>query len=485
MPSGPDALAPEKLPSTAELGTGDRVLAEIDHDGFLFAAHPADKALFNRRPESLPHQRSELQVVLEGGRVCVRKRFRSGAGRDGVSGWFWGRLAQPFYTEAAALIRLRGCPGVPILRSIDVKQQTVTMDYVEGATLRQLVGDAGHPVHDQDIERDPELRRLTPAERDAREARLYRTVLDGRYNGEIGELIRTINNKGVLLFDIKLGNVSVGASSGRLYWLDYESATLTPSPGEDEQRDLQFSLLNQWFGTEFWTRERIRQIKADPDSPEFPGDRYSPVDLGWLGQIGDMTDPERGEARWHWLLNQQTEWTGKRVLDLGANNSVYAVRMLQAGAAEVHCVEMNPNMYRQAQLVRSVTEQLEGRPLPICLHASDMKSFLLENDFPDGYFDVAMALCSIYYQSEDDIRACMAVIRRIAKECWLQANIVTHMESDEGLGDRSSVEFLRKQMEEAGFTDVTVIAPRGYRRPLLIGRKPVGVQAAERRAAAV
>lgn len=37
--------------------------------------------------------------------------------------------------------------------------------------------------------------------------------------------------------------------------------------------------------------------------------------------------------------------------------------MIQAGAGELHCVEMNPNMFRQAQLVRSVTEQLEGRTL--------------------------------------------------------------------------------------------------------------------------
>ena len=71
----PDAVTPVEIPSVAELGPGDRVLAEIDQDGFAFAEHPADEPFFNRRTEKFPRLRYRLHVVLYRGRVCVRKQF--------------------------------------------------------------------------------------------------------------------------------------------------------------------------------------------------------------------------------------------------------------------------------------------------------------------------------------------------------------------------------------------------------------------------
>src|SRR4051812_28147256 len=52
LPEGPplaDALPPAAVPSVGRSSSEDRVLAEIDQDGFTFAKDPLDAPFFNRR----------------------------------------------------------------------------------------------------------------------------------------------------------------------------------------------------------------------------------------------------------------------------------------------------------------------------------------------------------------------------------------------------------------------------------------------------
>jgi hypothetical protein len=67
---------------------------------------------------------------------------------------------------------------------------------------------------------------------------------------------------------------------------------------------------------------------------------------------------------------------------------------------------------------------------------------------------------------------CLRIIARISGECWLQGNTWTKRESDE-CKEKATPEFLARQLRDAGFLDVTVITPKRYHRPLLIGRKPL------------
>jgi SAM-dependent methyltransferase len=233
-------------------------------------------------------------------------------------------------------------------------------------------------------------------------------------------------------------------------------------------------LVNRWFDLGLVTRERVREYKwAGSD-----GNVYSPVDLGELGWIGDISDVERGEGRWQWLLRDLANWEGKKILDLGANNCLYAIRALQRGAEEVHCVEIDADTCEAARLLKQAVEQTDSNTLNIHIHHSDIHSFLINANFPRDHFDITMALCSIYYLSREEISECMKIISRISKECWLQGNSETERE-DADLFKRASREFLEGQLRHAGFSDVTVIAPdcyrkkpRQYYRPLLIGKKP-------------
>jgi hypothetical protein len=94
-----------------------------------------------------------------------------------------------------------------------------------------------------------------------------------------------------------------------------------------------------------------------------------------------------------------------------------------------------------------------------------MLDFLTEDWGP---FDVVTAFCSLYCVEEEWM---VRLVRRAAETApvmVLQAN----MPKDGKAHDpRASSEFLENLLKANGYPDVTVIAPQGYARPLLVGRR--------------
>src|SRR5438552_9817071 len=141
-PSIDDALRAEQIPSVGAGDREDRVLAEIDQDGFAFAADALDESFFNRRLRRKPRQMNLIDIVLIEGHVCIRKRIRElrlGARRWGnrpvpAKEWayrgLWASLGLYFYSEAAALLRMSDLPFVPKLRCIDFADRALYLDYV-------------------------------------------------------------------------------------------------------------------------------------------------------------------------------------------------------------------------------------------------------------------------------------------------------------------------------------------------------------------
>jgi hypothetical protein len=258
-PATEDELPPSAVPSLAA-GSRRRVLGEIDHDGFVFAADPADAALFERRLVRHPRNHNQLDVVLHDGRVCVRKRFRSG--RFGVRRWgarrvplldwvrrsLWVAARLYLYNEAAALLRLRDLPFVPRLRAIDLGDRALYIDYVQGQSLRHRAALAGAPVHDVDLAAAAEdLGHLTGRELQRREVALLDATRPGDYRSEIAAMSRQINDRGVAPLDIKLGNFIRGAASGTLYWIDFEVSRLATQPRWAADLVVQRELLDYLF----------------------------------------------------------------------------------------------------------------------------------------------------------------------------------------------------------------------------------------------
>jgi hypothetical protein len=257
-----DTLPASAIPSLAKSGLlEDRVLAEIDHDGFAFAADPADKAFFNRREERHARHHNLLDIVLLDGRVCVRKRFRRA--RFGVKRWggkqvpfrhwamrcFWVATGLFFYNEAAALLRLRDLPFVPKLRRIDIAGQALFVDYLGGESLRHKAASTGQAVHDLDLalSNGGGLSHLTGREMERREVTLYDSTNPGDYRGEIASMSQQINDRGVAPLDIKLGNFIRGSASGQLYWIDFEISRIASQPRWMADLLLERELLDYLF----------------------------------------------------------------------------------------------------------------------------------------------------------------------------------------------------------------------------------------------
>ena len=241
----PDGLRPQDLPSTKALGEIDRVVAEIDQDGYAFASHGADAEIFNRRSEKVTRLRYGMAIVLRCGEVVVEKRFTRGSWYGlSLGHYLFGQLHIPFFNEAAALIRLRRVPGVPRLRQVDLRRHTLYMDYVHGETLQKTVAERGAKILDADGAGYGSLDEHT---RDAREIEAFFPERE-KYRAPIAGLFASILSAGVAPLDVKLGNVLVGARTGHLHWLDFEIAHLAGLPGHADAAALARERVERWFG---------------------------------------------------------------------------------------------------------------------------------------------------------------------------------------------------------------------------------------------
>jgi hypothetical protein len=261
-PPAKDALPPQTVPSLADGGRPDRVLARLDQDGFAFATDPRDAALFPGRPQELPRKRYRLEIVLHGGAVCVRKQFVRQSLRTGARNWWWNLWGLPFYTEAAALLRLSGCPGVPQVRAIDLATRTIWMDYVQGTNLTHHLAEGGAVLHDLDLSTHPVLRGLPPEQRVERERELFAATLGARCKPLIRELVLAMNARGVAVLDAKPGNVLLGERSGSVYWVDFERAHLRCFPGWRNGLHEQYRALSHSFGMDLESPPEAREFSA-------------------------------------------------------------------------------------------------------------------------------------------------------------------------------------------------------------------------------
>jgi tRNA A-37 threonylcarbamoyl transferase component Bud32 len=227
----PDILNPWMIPSVTVRGLGDRVLAEVDQDGFLFATDVIDLPFFDRRTAKMPRHRSRIDVVLRGSAVLLRKQHLAPA-RYPVRERVRRRVGLDFYTEVVALARLQGLPCVPQLREFQPRSHTLFTDFIWGENLRHRLAATANPVFNVDINADPVLRRLTDDERVHREFMLWSVLPEAAaWRAALGETMAAIHQRGVAHRDIHLANVMVGALTGLPYWVDFEGADLRVGAG--------------------------------------------------------------------------------------------------------------------------------------------------------------------------------------------------------------------------------------------------------------
>ena len=228
-------------------------------------------------------------------------------------------------------------------------------------------------------------------------------------------------------------------------------------------RDADRRAFNRRFGTSLLTEASARAELQAHKSRVPQGYRdYAPIDFGAGLTIGRIASTDSGTGRWEFLNRRIVAplVQGKRVLDLGSNNGSLPLMMLRAGAREVVGIEYTPAIADFARLNARILSWRDVRPYRIDIVTGDMRLFLTEDL---GGFDVITAFCSLYYLPEDDMARIVEKAAMMNAVLILQAN-----DAVEGLPGTAGV--LHRLMNDHGYHNVTIHAPDGYLRPLLVGQ---------------
>ena len=204
-----DTLSSCLIPSVVQGDWADRVVAEIDQDGFLIAADERDAAFFGANQSRHPRRYNRLQIVLRGRRIYLRKSFITAWRPNNKMAAILDPLRWSFYLEAAALLRLRGVSGVPPIRRIEARNGAFEMDYIWGRDLRQILS-AGRNIDDEEIDRS------------------FDTLLasDHEISRQVNAVLSGMVERGVTYRDVTPANTVIAECSQRVHIVDFQDALL-------------------------------------------------------------------------------------------------------------------------------------------------------------------------------------------------------------------------------------------------------------------
>jgi putative peptidoglycan lipid II flippase len=438
-------------------------LADIDQDGFLSSRVAVLRDVPTVSADRFaPRTRFELTVVDLSGVLGVKKCFKGDV--------------PAFVAELKASHDLRraGCRVPPIL-DVDFQELTITFEYLPGPVLREELAKHGAVVRDRDVATHPSYGKLPPRKQHAVRVEEGKAVLGRVIAAETVESLfaelKKIHAAGYVLHDIKFGNVILEESSGEPYFIDFDRARAYPQLNPLAfrfLRDRDYVKFNQLFGTQKLHYRRAREISKR--SGRGIGHSYAPIYIAGGLRFGRIWSADVGYGRWRYILRENLpSLTNARVLDLGANNGFNGIQMMRQGARQVVAVEIDDSAIAEGGLVQELFEWADNRSYDLTYVRESMKR-LPHLDL--GTFDIVTALCSIYYLDDDEIAMVVNHVGTIADTLVLQCNTDRNVErSDPHTYEKASVQYALGVLQRNGFPRTRVIAPRGYSRPLVIGRR--------------
>ena len=256
----------------------------------------------------------------------------------------------------------------------------------------------------------------------------------------------------------------VRTGDGSLRFADLSGARRYP-PGSLRflaSRDRDRVRFNARYGTGLMTEDRARQAIAERHAAVPEGCRnYAPIDFGGGLSVGRIAATDSSTGCWDFVTAAVVAPLvhGKRVLDLGSNNGSLPLMMARAGATRVRGIEATPALAEFARLNAQILAWRDIRDYDLQILTGDLRMFLTE---ALGTFDVVTAFCSLHSLPEAELAAIVRRAAAMGAVLILQAN-----EALEDLPARRDT--LGRLMRENGFPSLTVYAPHGFRRPLLVG----------------
>jgi tRNA A-37 threonylcarbamoyl transferase component Bud32 len=435
------------------------VLGHIDSDGRFWGPYGKIKSLKNiSKSAFVTRLRFPVDIVLVDSIVLVRKDFRGDKKR--------------FLKEWYILSVLGGHANVPAVHHVDEKRTVLYKNFIPGRTVRDTLFDAGAEILNVQTMQDPELAKLAQDERLkailARGTERLGRCFHEDFFEEMEVQLDKIHQQGVARLSLTFGNVVIDRH-GHPWLIDMEGAehfSSTQSMYFAWRRDKDRKKFNQIYNRDLLTEKSARNClrEALDSSPGW----YAPIDFGQGLTTGGFWSVDSGTGRWDYLnhrimapLIQQ-----KRVLDLGSNNGVMPLMMLRAGAKAIVGVELDTESVKAAHLTKRLIEWKDMRKYDFRIIHGNMTE-IFTADW--GAFDVVTALCTLYYLTDEKMRRVIRRAAELAPLMILQANTATRHSAANRKAQKSSLSFLKNQLEQNGFPRVDVFAPKGYSRPLLVG----------------
>jgi tRNA A-37 threonylcarbamoyl transferase component Bud32 len=215
-----DGLDLDHIAFTALLAQLDKsrlvVIADIDHDGFYLPKHGVIGNLpCIEKSEFLPRRKFPMELVVVDGTVGVRK-------------WYSGR-SDRFLNEMESLylLNIAGC-NVPSVLELDFDDQWLITSFIPGMVLRELLASRGAKLRDRDVAKIPGFAELSPEKRRLEriaQGRMYlKDVVGQDFIDQLRVQVSKVHKAGILINDVKYGNVIIESETGRPYLVDFEMA---------------------------------------------------------------------------------------------------------------------------------------------------------------------------------------------------------------------------------------------------------------------
>ena len=226
----------------------------------------------------------------------------------------------------------------------------------------------------------------------------------------------------------------------------------------------------------FWRTVRpheVRRLEGEIAelSPKGPKSWYYHLDFGYGVEVQPelRCNPHSGDKNWRFLEAHLPPLAGKRVLDIGCNAGLYALRMADCGAAEVVGVDLDT---RQAEFVRQHFVKRMGIDYSNVRYvAADAREF----EFAQlGRFDLVSLYCVVYHLAEAADRV-IGQAASVASTVALQGNLprVTGAKyRNRSHQHLAGVPGMTAILKRHGLSEIEVVALEDHPKPVVIGRTP-------------
>jgi len=302
--------------------------------------------------------------------------------------------------------------------------------------------------------------------------RFLSVAVDSQTIEDIFKEIKKIHKNGFELYDIKYDKIIIEKNTHKIFLIDFDSATNFIKKNKkifSVMRDRDIEKFNLYFNEKKLTYKRIRKIIKNKKIPYFEY-LYSPVYFGYGLKIGKIWDINSGFGRWNFILEENlSPLKNKRILSLGVNNGFNELQMLRNGAKEVVGIEKDQGYIKQGKFIKEVFEWADNDIYNFKYMQMGMEMIIEEKL---GKFDIVTALCSIYYLDDGTILNLIKHLNNITDKIILQCNIRKNIgRKNNHEYEKASIIYNENLLKLNGFSDIKIIAPLGYSRPLLIGKK--------------